>query len=582
MLLLLSVLVSAMDGLSIAMLVPLIGTLFSSQGDVRDSVDGPLGAALDWLADLAGMDYRLYTITAIIVALVATRVLLTYVSAVNVAHLGSRLSLNLASTIHRRLLDADYQFLSVTDHGTIINTLDTEVWNVTNAIFAVFDVFSNLCIALALGALLLLISPELTLIAAPLVGGVFLVRRAFDPRVRTLGDAKVRGGEEYSVHSYELLDHMRMTRAYGQEEAVQRGFVRLTDRLLDIDVAITRLTSAIGGAQEVAYTVIVVVLLIVAVQIEMAQPALIAFIALLHRLQPPIAGLNQARSVLVLAHASLASVSQLEELPAWSAHANGRDRLPALTGAIVFDRVSFSYDGKSHECRPALANASFSLPLGRVTALVGASGAGKSTITNLLYRFHDPDSGCISVAGTPLAALDIVWWRSQLAISGQDTGLISASIRANIAFARPDATDAEIEAAARAAEIHDFIARLPLGYDTQVGERGVLLSGGQRQRIEIARALLRPDAILILDEATNALDAVTEAEVLATLRRRAGDRTVLVIAHRLATTRHADHVIVLDHGRVLEQGSPLALRQSGGLYSRMVRLQEQGKQPDAA
>jgi subfamily B ATP-binding cassette protein MsbA len=575
MLPLFSVLISIMDGLSISMLIPLIGTLFSGGSLVEDE-EGWLPRILSQLVDLAGADNRLFLIAGFIVALVAGRVLLTYINRINVAVLGSRLSLELASRIHQRLLDSDYQFLCVTDHGTLINTLDTEVWNVTDAIFAVFDLFSSACIVLALGTLLLLISPELTLIAGLLVAAVSIIRRAADKRVRDLGAAKVRGAEAYSVRSYELLDNMRMTRAYGQEPQVQSQFVRLTDRLLRIDIDLTRVTAGISGLQEVAYAAIVALLLIAAVWIDLGQASLIAFIALLHRLQPNIAALEQSRTGLVQADASLASVSRLDALPAWSRRATGTARLPALQGDIVFDAISFSYDGKSQERRPALARASFAIPLGRTTALVGASGAGKSTVTNLLYRFHDPDSGTISVAGTPLTELDLNWWRARLAISGQDTGLISGTVRENIAWARPDATQGEIEAAAQAAEIHDFIIDLPFGYDTQVGERGVLLSGGQRQRIEIARALLRPGAILILDEATNALDAVTESEVLATLRRGAADRTVLVIAHRLATTRNADHVIVLDRGQVVEQGSPAVLAASGGLYSRMLRLQEVG------
>ncbi|WP_126665566.1 ABC transporter ATP-binding protein [Croceibacterium ferulae] len=575
MLLVFSVLISIMDGLSISMLIPLIGILFTGSS-LMDDEGGALSRILSQLVDLAGVDNRLFMIAGFIVALVAARVVLTYINSINVVVLGSRLSLELAGRIHQRLLDSDYQFLCVTDHGTLINTLDTEVWNVTDAIFAVFDLFSSACIVLALGTLLLLISPELTLIAGLLVTAVSIIRRAADKRVRDLGTAKVRGAEAYSVRSYELLDNMRMTRAYGQEPQVQQQFVDITRRLMRIDVDLARVNNAISGMQEVAYAAIVALLLIAAVWIDLGQASLIAFIALLHRLQPNIAALERSRTGLVQADASLASVSRVDALPAWSRRATGTARLPALEGQIVFDRISFSYDGKSQERRAALADATFTIPLGRTTALVGASGAGKSTITNLLYRFHDPDSGTISVAGTPLMELDLGWWRAQLAISGQDTGLISGSVRENIAWARPDASQGEIEEAARAAEIHDFIAGLPLGYDTQVGERGVLLSGGQRQRIEIARALLRPGAILILDEATNALDSVTEAEVLATLRRGAADRTVLVIAHRLATTRDADHVIVLDRGQVVEQGTPAALAGSGGLYSRMLRLQEVG------
>jgi len=573
-LLLLSVLISIMEGLSISMLIPLIGTLFGGNSFVDG--DGILPRTLARIVDLAGAENRLSLIAGLIVALVAARALLSFINRLNVAQLASHLSQTLCSRMHRQLLDVDYQFICITDDGKLVNTLDTEVWNVTEAIFAVFDLFSYACIVLALGTLLLLISPELTLLVVLLVGTVSTARRLFDRRVRRLGQEKVHASEAFSVRSHELLAGMRMIRAYGQEAKVQGEFVRLVRRLLRIDVELARVNGAAGSAQEVAYAAIIATLLIVAVWSGLGQASLIAFIALLHRLQPNIAGIDERRTSLVQASESLSSVSHILALEPWSRVAGGQRRLPHLAGEIRFDRVSFSYDGKSHERRLALDDLSFSIPLGKTTALVGASGAGKSTITNLLYRFHDPEQGQITVAGAPLAELDLAWWRSRLAISGQDTGLLSASMRDNIAWSRPDATDAEIEEAARAAEIHDFIASLPLGYDTQVGERGVLLSGGQRQRIELARALLRPDAILVLDEATNALDSVTEADVLATLRRVARGRTVIVIAHRLSTTRDADHVIVLDKGQLLEEGPPAVLRRNDGMYSRMIRLQELG------
>ena len=214
------------------------------------------------------------------------------------------------------------------------------------------------------------------------------------------------------------------------------------------------------------------------------------------------------------------------------------------------------------------------IPIGRTTAIVGWSGAGKSTLPNLLFRFHDPETGAISVDGVPLTDIDLDWWRNQLAIAGQDSELMGGTIRENIAYARPDASDDEVAEAARLACIDEFITTLPHGYDTKIGARGVLLSGGQRQRIGLARAFLRKDGILLLDEATNSLDSMTESEVYQSLQAMRDGRTMIVIAHRLSTTRLADHVIVLSHGRVVETGSPAELYKSGGLFSKMVQLQE--------
>jgi subfamily B ATP-binding cassette protein MsbA len=208
-----------------------------------------------------------------------------------------------------------------------------------------------------------------------------------------------------------------------------------------------------------------------------------------------------------------------------------------------------------------------------MTAIVGVSGAGKTTLSNLLFRFHDPQSGQITVDGVPLTEIDLSWWRRQLSIAGQDADLISGTIRDNIAYGLSEVAADRVVDAARKASAHAFISALPMGYDTRVGERGILLSGGQRQRIGLARALIRESGILVLDEATNSLDSMTEAEVLASLEALHGT-TVIVIAHRLSTTRMADQIVVLSGGRVVESGTPAVLYQEDGLFSKMVKLQE--------
>jgi subfamily B ATP-binding cassette protein MsbA len=206
-------------------------------------------------------------------------------------------------------------------------------------------------------------------------------------------------------------------------------------------------------------------------------------------------------------------------------------------------------------------------------ALVGPSGAGKTTLVDLLPRFHDPTSGAVLLDGTSLGAFTRLSLRALLGVVSQDTVLLNDTVHANIGYGRPGATRAQVEAAAQAANASEFIAGLPLGYDTLLGERGTRLSGGQRQRIAIARALLRDPPILVLDEATSALDTQSERLVQEAIDRLMQDRTVLVIAHRLATVRHADTIVVLDQGRVVEQGSHEELFRAGRLYRRLYDLQ---------
>jgi subfamily B ATP-binding cassette protein MsbA len=238
-------------------------------------------------------------------------------------------------------------------------------------------------------------------------------------------------------------------------------------------------------------------------------------------------------------------------------------------GEVVLKDVRFSYDGAN----VVLEGLNFTAPAGKTTALVGASGAGKSTILNLIPRFYDPQGGDIAIDGQSLRGVTLASLRESIAVVSQDALLFDDTVAANIRFGRPDADDAAVEAAARAAGAHDFISALPEGYATFVGERGQSLSGGERQRVAIARALLKNAPILLLDEATSALDAETERLVQTALDRLKQGRTTLVIAHRLSTVAHADQIIVIDRGRVVETGTHGTLIARGGFYARLQALQ---------
>jgi ATP-binding cassette subfamily B protein len=242
-----------------------------------------------------------------------------------------------------------------------------------------------------------------------------------------------------------------------------------------------------------------------------------------------------------------------------------------VRGEIVFDDVQFRYPARPGVS--ALDGVSLTVKPGETVALVGPSGAGKSTVLHLLMRFYDPQSGVIRLDGIDLRDMARADFRHALALVPQDPVIFAASARENIRFGRPEATDAEVEAAARTAAAHDFIAALPEGYDTWLGERGVMLSGGQKQRIAIARAILRDAAVLLLDEATSALDAESERLVQQAVETLGKGRTVLVVAHRLATVKRADRIVVFDQGRIAAIGCHDDLVAEGGLYARLARLQ---------
>ncbi|MDP1699932.1 MAG: ABC transporter ATP-binding protein/permease, partial [Aestuariivirga sp.] len=265
---------------------------------------------------------------------------------------------------------------------------------------------------------------------------------------------------------------------------------------------------------------------------------------------------------------SLLSVNaEIEDKP-------GAAPLKASRGELAFENVSFAYE---HE-RPIIRGLTFTVPAGHTVAIVGPSGAGKSTISRLLYRFYELTAGRITIDGQDISGVTQKSLRAAIGMVPQDTVLFNDTIRYNIRYGRPDASDAEVEAAAKMAQIHKFVLSLPKGYDSMVGERGLKLSGGEKQRVSIARTILKGPPILVLDEATSALDSFTEQEIQAALRKVSKGRTTLVIAHRLSTVVDADEIIVLDGGKIAERGTHDKLLRKKGIYAAMWNRQREADQ----
>jgi ATP-binding cassette, subfamily B, heavy metal transporter len=261
----------------------------------------------------------------------------------------------------------------------------------------------------------------------------------------------------------------------------------------------------------------------------------------------------------------------LLDVPAEIADRPGAPALAVSGGEVVFDHVDFHYE----QARPILHDVSFRVPAGKTVAIVGSSGAGKSTVSRILFRFYDVASGSVKIDGQDIRDVRQASLRAAIGVVPQDTVLFNDTIYYNIAYGRPDASREEIEQAARLARIHDFIVALPQGYEATVGERGLKLSGGEKQRVAIARTILKNPRILLFDEATSALDTRTEQEIQRSLEEVSRGRTTVVIAHRLSTVINADEIVVLDHGRVVERGRHGELLARDGLYADMWRRQQE-------
>ena len=478
--------------------------------------------------------------------------------------------LRLQERLYAHLQRLSSNFYNQAKVGDIISHLTNDMQAVEYALAKLLDkgVYVSLK-AMAAAITLILLSPllgALVLLGIPLyLIGHKLLHRRFERNTYELqqwtGEATAALQESLSAHAVVAAFGLeqRMSATYhALRLRVFQAAMRLsvTNALHDLDVSMAMnlgklLVLGVGG-----YLVI---------DGQFTLGTLVAAYALLPSLHEPSKSLAELEHAVALASGSTERISALLDEPITVDDKPGVAVLPALSREIRLQHVTFSYGGDS----PVLHNLDLTIPASSHVAVVGPSGSGKSTLVNLLLRFWDPEQGHVLFDGTDVRDVTLSSLRGQIGLVFQETFVFHTTIRENIATGWPGATDAQIAAAARAAELDTFIASLPAGYDTLVGERGVRLSGGQRQRLAIARALLRDPRILILDEATGALDAQTEGEILDTLALLRQGRTTITITHRLPLAATADHIFVLDQGRLVEQGAHVDLMQANGLYRRL-------------
>lgn len=415
---------------------------------------------------------------------------------------------------------------------------------------------------------------RLTLGSLALAPVIAILTAKFGRALRNLARENFEGSKELTDTAQEALANQGIVKAYRAEKRESERFTKVARRIVRANLRSASIAGASPPTIEMIGILFVVLLLffgqreIIADRMNTAQ--FFAFLFFLFRSYDPMRKLSRLQNSMEQALAAAHHVWEVMDEHATIEEKPGASALPALKKEIELRNISFGY---ANETRSVLRDVSLKIKAGTMVALVGESGGGKSTLTKLLPRFHDPQSGEVLWDGTDIRDATVSSLRKQIALVTQETVLFNDTVRHNIAYGKPEASDIEIEEAALIAFAHDFIRELPDGYDTIVGERGIFLSGGQRQRLAIARAILVNAPVLILDEATSALDAESERLVQSAISNLVRNRTTLVIAHRLSTVRRADVIVVMEAGRIIEMGTHAELLSKGGQYRKLYELQ---------
>jgi subfamily B ATP-binding cassette protein MsbA len=576
---------SALDAASFTLLIPFLSLLFRGDKAVAGAADlfGGRGNVVKRMLDDAMGDMvrhsppmvavRNVVLTLFVIFLVKNVIL--YVKEYTISMVEGRVTRDLRNQTYSHLLHLGFPFFQRTRAGQIISRVTGDVDQMRMVVTSnVSRLLSEVTEAIFVFVLLLLLSWKLTLVALialpPMLGFWEKLRKRLRKGVLRVLDAV----GEVASQIQETVSGIRLVKASGAEPWEEGRFRALTQRHYKALIRNERWRKFFPPMTEMITATAILALIWYGVYLVLDERSLsgadlITVLVLAGKLMAPVKFIAQFPAAVQPGLAAAERVFELLDAPVEIT--DRADALPVdgFRREIRFEGVGFEYAPGA----PVLEDVDLVIRPGQVVALVGPSGAGKSTLADLIPRFHDPTSGRITLDGADLRDLKLAELRGVLGIVTQETILFHDTVRNNIAYGLPDATPEQVEAAARAANAHEFIAQMPAGYETVLGEKGTRLSGGQRQRIAIARALLRNPPLLILDEATSALDTESERLVQQAIDEVMHDRTVLVIAHRLSTVRRADMIVAMEGGRVVERGTHDELLALDGLYARLYRIQ---------
>jgi subfamily B ATP-binding cassette protein MsbA len=515
------------------------------------------------------------TIALLLIIFTVVKGIAEYFSTYLMAYIGQASVLRLRQDLYAHLLDQSAKFFERHRTNYLVSRLISNAAAIEAAVtHTLRDVLREGFTLIALLAASFYFNWRLTLgalLIAPPIAGLTM---RFGSSLRKLARESFEGSKRLTDTAQEALANQTIVKAYRGEEHERSRFTKVAERIRRANLRSASISGMAPPIIELIGVLFICVLIFFGEREirlgRMNQAQFLTFMFFLARSYDPMRKLSRLQNSFAQALAAAQHVWEVMDERVEIPEIPNAITLPLLHDRIEFRDVHFGY---ANEERSVLRGVNLSVPAGKMVALVGESGGGKSTLTKLLPRFHDPSSGSVVWDGVNLRDAKVSSLRRQIALVTQETVLFNDTVRYNISYGRPDATDAQIEEAARTAIAHDFIVDLPDGYDTIIGERGLFVSGGQRQRLAIARAVLIDAPVLILDEATSALDAESEKLVQRAIANLIRNRTTIVIAHRLSTVRRADLIVVMEAGRIIEQGTHSELLARGGQYQRLYELQ---------
>ncbi|MBP8613851.1 MAG: ABC transporter ATP-binding protein [Firmicutes bacterium] len=530
-----------------------------------------------WVVDdvLATESYDLLIYGAVaIFGVAALKGVIQYLQRFNMAYAGQKVVFDIRNTLYKHLQQLSYSFYDQTQTGQIMSRVTSDVDAAQRFLSnGAIQIISNAVSFFATLILMLSLNWQLTLVAMVTVPVLAWRVQVYATKVRPMFTDIQQQVAVVNTRIQENISGQRVVKAFARKQYEMEKFERDNKELLQRSIRAERLSAINWSLMRLLTEMSLAIILWYGgrqvISTELTLGTLMSFNMLLGQLLGPIRMLGWQVSMVQRTIASGERIFEILDTQADVRDKPGAKPIGKIEGRVTFENVSFAYDGVNM----VLKNINLDVSPGETVAILGGTGSGKTTLINLIPRFYDVTEGRILIDGMDIRDVTVESLRRQIGIVTQETFLFSASLRDNIAYGKPEATDHEIMEAAKAAHIHDFIMSLPDGYDTIIGERGVGLSGGQKQRVAIARALLMDARILLLDESTSSVDVETEMQIQQAFSRLLKDRTAFIIAQRLSTVRDADRVIVLDNGRIAEEGTHEELLQLGGIYTAIYNLQ---------